>query len=393
MLDARSGLLLTSRSFQENFSQLQFADNGVSYLLHKAGDSASEAIELHHMDITTGVDTLVTQFTHLPQAKARPSIWRGSLSPDSSLLAYQHDVREPVITVVDGKKGTTISQIRWNEDLTPLAVHFDPQNQLIAIQLSSWDVRYNYGPVNQLIVAHLNTGEIMGKYPAPCHVRHVWFRKDHLVLFGNDNSVGHLALNSTAIVWKKNDDKLLPGINHHFLANENTAAYISRKNGDDAGEFRLLNHDGSLTASNFTLEKGFLPIGLTGKMLVSEKNAVRELPEWLQKFNDRIVSLFGRYLVSPLEYTIRYLDTETGELLAEYRDYRKDVTHYATRHLGGKSTLAAIYLDEDHLLVELSEAFPFWTMPKIGTTALLLTLMLAAFRAKWCGSTTGSRCL
>ena len=119
MLDTRSGQLLASQSFNDTFSNLQFTELGVSYLLHHSADPSQEFMELHHLDLTSKSDTLVTRFTHYFHTKVRPSLWRGNLSADSSVLVYQPDALVPSIAVLDGKHGTTISQIhstpRWSD--------------------------------------------------------------------------------------------------------------------------------------------------------------------------------------------------------------------------------------------------------------------------------------
>jgi len=369
VLDTRSGQLLTSQSFKETFSQLQFARHGVSYLLHKSTDPAQEEIELHHLDLDTKAETLVTRFTHAPHMKVRPSLWRGSLSPDGSFLVYQQDALVPSITIVDGTDGRTISQIRWEEDLTALPVHIDPHNELIVIPLARWDAKYQYGTNSKLLVANVKTGRILGQYEMSHNISHVRFQENQIVLIDSADNMGHLVAGSPAISWKP----MQRGRQHFLYANAKGAGFFSKPNNDEAGEFQLLSDAACASGSRFTLEKGYLPVGLRGDMLVSEKYKPRELPGWLQKINDRLSSLCGRYLVSPLIHVLRYQDAATGEQLIEHQYEERNMNGYVLHRAAGATRLTTIALEEDHLGVVFYELFPFWNVWKIALLATLLT--------------------
>lgn len=361
---------------------MQFAGHGVSFLLHKSHDALQEEIELHHLDLNTNFDAVVTRYRHAPQTRSRPSLWRGSLSPDGSILVYQHDVLQPVITVVDGKEGRPISQIRWKEDLTALPVHIDPLNELIVIPLAHWNAQYQYGAVRKLLVANLKTGEILGKYDSPWPVNHVRFLGKNLVVIDSANNVGRMNVNSSVITWKQFEETRQQSRQFFLHVNAERAGYFSRVNNDETGEFQQVANGPVAIENRFTLQKGYVPLGLRGRMLVSEKNTVRELPGWIQKINERFAALFGHYLVSPLEYAIRYQDASTGELLAEHRLELRTQVNYATHRESGAIRLAAISLDQDHLCVEFRDVFSLWTFKTIAILAGALTFLVYCL-ARW----------
>ncbi len=391
MLDTRSGQLLTTKSFQERFSELQFASGGLSYLLHKSGDSSHEEIELHHLDLSTNTSSLVTLFTHYPQPKIRPSQWRGSLSPDSSLLVYQQDVLQPIITVANGKDGRRISQIRWVEDLTALPVHIDPHNELIVVPLAVWDGQYQYGVTRMLLLANLKTGEVLGKYDVAEPVSHVLFQEKGIVLIDNANHVGHLSVGSPSITWKPGEAATQQGRQHVYYSNTKGAGFYSKTNNEDTGEFRLLKDDAWTPA--FTLEKGYQPVGLRGDLLVSEKYTPRELPGWLHKINEQCSSLLGRYLVSPMVYALRYQDATTGKLLTEHRFEQRKGNEYVMHRTSGSTRLATVSLEQDHLSVEFVDVFPCWTTRTIALLALVLTLLFSRVPGVMHQATNGNRVL
>ncbi|HQR44263.1 MAG TPA: hypothetical protein PLX97_16320, partial [Gemmatales bacterium] len=190
-------------------------------------------------------------------------------------------------------------------------------------------------------------------------------------------------IGSQAIAWKVNEELQQPGVHHHLMSNEQATGYFTRKNGDDAGEFRLLSRDGTVTTNRHTMDKGFMPVGLRGGMLVSEKHTSREFPEWVQKLNEQFNTLCGRYAVSPLTYTMRYQDMATGALLTEFRSEPRNMNDYATRYNAGESRLAAIFIDQDHLRVEFSEVFPFWTSWSIALLAMAVTTVLGLGAVGW----------
>ncbi|MFT3880285.1 MAG: hypothetical protein QM703_11565 [Gemmatales bacterium] len=345
----------------------------MTYLLHTSVDPTQEVLELHHLDLSSQIDTRVARYIHVPQTKVRPSLWRGSLSADSSLLVYQQDVLQPVITVTDAGSGNIISQIRWNEALSPLSVHMDPQNDLIAIPLGSWDVQYHYGTQLKLLVARLKTGQILGQYDLARSITHVRFQKQGLVLIDNSDRIGYLAIGTPTIDWKPISYDEQANQRRLFVENAQMAGFFIQKSPTEVGEFQLLDGEGG--TKSFPVEPGFNPIGLRGDMLVSEKYVPRTLPGWLNVINERCNSFFGRYLVSPEMYEIRYQDTITGEVLTSHRFVRRAAWKYSSHRVSGATTLAEIAVGQDGLSVDFHEIFPFWTFNMVATLAVGLMLV------------------
>lgn len=377
MLDARSGQLLATKSCQETFSQLQFnaGGQGLSYLLHKGYAGSDEQIELHRFDVGSQSSSRIARYTHVPHAKVRPSQWRGSISPDGSLLVYQHDVMKPSITVVDGNTGQTLNQIHWEEDYTALPVFFHPQNELMVIPLAKWNAHFNYGATRKLLVANPKTGKTLGTYDLSHYVNQVQFHGDRLVLLDNGNSIGHLTLGTPELVWKNYDTIFPPGVNYYWLQDGMTQGVVTRQAGAEA-ELRLLSKDGISKDTQFPLDTGFNPRMIQGSMLISEKQTNRELHPWVQQLNERFQSLFSQYFIPPVVCTVRYQDVNTGEFLTDVRFDQRHVFEFTSRRVYGSTRLASIYVDKDKLAVAFQPLFPVWTTKRIGFLAMFITVLL-----------------
>lgn len=376
MLDTRSGQLLTSQSFSNSFSQLQFAGEGLSYLLHKNGDPGQELIELHHLSLLTNTTSLITSYIHSPQPKVRPSLWRGSLSRDGARFVYQPDVLKPSITVADGHQGHTLCTIRWQENLTPLPVYMDSTSDLILIPLARWDAQYNYADERLLLLANLKTGEILGKYPMPHTINHVRFQGKSIILVNTANQMARLTPGSPDIVWNPVDESIHQGMALYLYAGRKAAGFLSRIRNDDPGEFLTLCDDEQAPFTRFAIEKNFVPVSVQNNMLVTEKYVNHDLPDWLASLNGRFATLCGRYLISPQDHVLRFQDIHTGQLLGEKNIEQHDISNWASRRCAGSTILASVFLDGDHLRVEFSSLFPFWSIKSLAFLALVLTLFL-----------------
>jgi hypothetical protein len=378
VLDARSGQLLAIKSCQETFSQLQFnaGGQGLSYLLHKGYAGSEEQIELHRFDVESQSSRRIARYTHVPHAKVRPSQWRGSISPDGSLLVYQHDVMKPNITVVDGNTGQALNQIHWDEDYTALPVFFHPQNELLVIPLAKWNAHYNYGATRKLLLANPKTGQMLGTYELSHFVNQVQFHGDRLLLLDNGNSVGRITIGSPELVWTSNQAIFPQGINYYWLQDGRTQGVVTRSTGAEA-EFRLLSRDGLSKDPQYTLDSGFSPRAIQGSILISEKQTNCELHTWVQQMNERFQSWFGQYFIPPVVCTVRYQDVHTGEFLTDVRFDQRHVFEFTSRRVYGSTRLASIYVDKDKLAVAFQSLFPMWTTRRIGLLAVMLTLLIA----------------
>lgn len=377
MLDAQSGQLLASKSCEETFSQLQFnaGGQGLNYLLHKGYAGSTEQIELHRFDVESQSSRRIARYTHVSHAKVRPSQWRGSISPDGSLLVYQQDVMKPNITVVDGNTGQALHQIHWDEDYTAMPVFFHPQNELLVIPLARWDAHHNYAATRKLLVANLKTGQTLGTYEHSQYVNQVQFHGERLVLLDNANSIGQLTLGSPELVWTNHDTIFPLGINYYWLQDGRTQGVVTRLAGAEP-EFRLLNSEGLSKRTQFALDCGFGPLAIQGKMLISEKRINRELHPWVQQLNERFQSLFGHYFIPPVVCTVRFQDVNTGEFLNDVRYDQRHHFEFTSRRVYGSTRLASIYVDKDKLAVAFQTLFPVWTTKRIAMLAMCITAMV-----------------
>lgn len=372
MLETGSGRLLASRSFTETFSQLQFAGEGLSYLLHRGMTSEGESIELRHFDVTSRQDTLVKGYKHVSLPKARPSQWRGSLSADGSLFAFQASVVVPAITVLDGLTGRERCQITWQDDYTALPVYFHPSNKLIVIPIARWDGDYRYGTKRQLLLADTDTGRVIARYEHDSAISNIRFEGDRILIYDCDHQVGCVQPGDVAINWEIRKEPMLPGGHQQLLADSQTAAYFLNEVVTGA-KFHPLQS--ASPVASWKLEPDYLPIGLKGSMLVSQKYHTRELPAWVQSLNTRCMTWLGWYLISPMKHILRYQDAATGTLRCElHQEIRHPGENMAYR-VAGESHLAVIYAEKDQLVVKVIALFPFWTMRNIVILAVVLTLL------------------
>jgi len=315
----------------------------------------------------------------VPQMKQRPSLWRGSLSPDGSLLAYQQDVLEPTVTVVDSRTGQVISRIRWEGDLSPLPIHIDPNNELVVIPLASWNAQFQYGPTQKLLLANLKTGQVLGNYTTPMSINHVQFRDEGILLVNHVNQLAHLAVGAPSIDWKPQEQ--VSGQLQFLQARGTTAGFYSRTSNEEPGQFRLLTTEGS--TKPILLEKDFIPVGLQSRMLVSEKYTQPQLPAWVIKLNEYSIAWLGYYLVSPLIHELRFQDAITGEMLARHGFEQRNVINYAAHRYTGSTRLAIMQIEKDHVTVNLYDLFPRFTFSTILLLAVAATLGLTGIQTCW----------
>lgn len=377
MLDTRSGRLLTSQSFTQTFSQLKSVPGGITYFLHQYDRDQQEIVELYYHDLTANVSRLVTSFIHHPRRDKRPPQWHASLSPDGALLAYQQDTLQPVITVASGQTGEVISTIRWEGDLTALPISFDSQNEYLAVPLANWNAAFRYGSEYKLLVAKPKTGQVVGVFDLPHYISQVYFHAEGMTLMTEHQLiVGRVKYDSPVIEWT-NHAKDLPANTHMQLFRQDIlAGYITRPGGSEAVQFHYLSLVTGDSTPRFQTDKGYLPIGLRGNMLVSEKSITRELPSWLQKLNERVHSIARRYLIAPQVNTVRFQDAQTGEICREMQFPFRNVDEYLTRRIAGTNIMAVVFKQDDHLGIEFYDIFPFWTDGKLTMLSLMITLLV-----------------
>lgn len=376
MLDTRSGRLLTSQSFQQTFTQLRNVPGGIAYFLHHY-EKGEEIVELYHHDLTLNARRLVTRFIHHPRPETRPTQWHASLSPDGSLLAYQQHALQPVITIASGTTGEKLSTIRWQGDLTAMSVFFHPQNKLIAIPLARWNAACHYDTEYKLLLADPATGQVLRVFNLPHVINQVHFRDNGMTLITeNPLSIGRASYDASDMVWTRPADKHPATTHVQVFRQNNLAGYVARPGGTEPAEFHHLALTTGTSHLQFKLESEYIPIGLRGDMLVSEKYIPRNLPNWLQKLNERVHLLARRYVIAPQVNTVRFQDVATGEIRQEMQFPHRSIDEHLTRRIPGTTKFAAIFKQDDHLGIEFYDIFPFWTHGRLLLFSLGITLLL-----------------
>jgi hypothetical protein len=374
VVDTRSGQLLVTRSFENTFSQLQFAGENLVYLLHRGSTAQGEIIELHQFNIASGQDQVMTQFRHVTDAKVRPTQWRGSFSPNGTFLAYQENVLKPVVTLVDPGTGQTISQVQWEGDYTALPVHFHPTRPLVAIPLARWDGNRSYSHQRRLLVADTVTGAILGQFEHENWINQVHFSEDGLVILSEPH-VGTITFGYPNIAWKSYAEAIGPSGHQQFFLSEGLINRCVRRAAGERTDVVL-----DLSQQRWQLDDSFLPVGLRGDMFVSEQHHDRRLPSWMITVNQKVLELLGCYLLSPITVRTRYQDARTGKLRYELQQDPGTPEEAASLRIAGKRHLTLVYLREKGLVVKVFTVSPFWTTWKLVAFAIMLTVALCMWR-------------